>query len=351
MSRAPLIQVTSAGLFCARGEFYIDPWEPVPRAVITHAHADHARPGHGRYLTTTAGAQVLQARLGPEAAIDAVAYGAATKTNGVRLSLHPAGHVLGSAQVRVEADGEVWVISGDYKLEPDPTCTAFEPLPCHTFVTESTFGLPIYRWPAQAAVAAELNDWWRASRAAGRAAIVFAYAFGKSQRVLAALDDSIGPIYAHGAVQRVDAVVREAGVALPHTEYAGRADDKREWTGSLIIAPPSALSAPWIRKFGDAATAFVSGWMLIRGARRRRGVERGFVLSDHADWPGLLNAIRATAAERVLVTHGYIAPLVRWLNEQGIDAAPLATRFVGERDDADVDERADDAPNATEAAP
>ena len=329
-----LLQLTPGGLYCPAGDFYIDPWAGVQRAVITHAHADHARPGSGRYLTTRAGESVLRLRLGAEAAIEAVAYGEAVVQQGVRVSLHPAGHILGSAQVRVEFQGEVWVVSGDYKVAADPTCTPFEPIRCHTFVTESTFGLPIYRWPNQAEVLAEVNAWWRGNQEAGKASLLFGYALGKAQRLLAGLDPSIGPIFTHGAVAKVNAAYQAAGVRLPETVHVGSVGRKGRWHQALIVAPPSAHGSPWARKFGTASAGFASGWMQIRGTRRRRAVDRGFVLSDHADWPGLLGAIRATGAERVWVTHGYSAVLARWLREQGLDAQVVATRFEGERDDA-----------------
>lgn len=341
MTTPDLLQLTDHGLYCPEGDFYIDPWQGVERAVITHAHADHARPGSRHYLTARPGEQVLRLRLGPEPAVQAVEYGEPVTLNGVRVSLHPAGHILGSAQVRVEARGEVWVVSGDYKVEPDPTCAPFEPVRCHTYVTESTFGLPIYRWPAQAEVFAEVHAWWRANREAGRPSLLFAYALGKAQRLLAGLDPSAGPVYTHGAVEKLNDAYRAAGVSLPPTQHVGSARGG-DWATALVVAPPSAQGTPWTRRFGAASTGFVSGWMHIRGARRRRAVDRGFVLSDHADWPGLLGAVRATGAERVWVTHGYTAVLARWLREQGLDAHTVQTRFEGERDDA-----ADDVP-ATE---
>lgn len=332
-----LIATTANGLYCERGDFYIDPWRSVPRAVITHAHSDHARWGCGRYLTSHDGRHVLQARMGETAVIDSVAYGETIDHHGVKVSLHPAGHILGSAQIRVEYGGEVWVVSGDYKVAPDTTCKPFESVRCHTFVTECTFGLPIYSWRPELEIVTEVNAWWRKNKDEGRASIVFAYALGKAQRIIAGLDSSIGPINCHGAVEHVNNSYRATGVALPETQYAGRAGDKRDWAGSIIVAPPSAIASPWLRKFGASSTAFASGWMRIRGARRRRSVERGFVLSDHADWSGLTSAIRATGAERVLATHGRTTAMVRWLREQGIDAAPLSTEFVGESDDVEVD--------------
>lgn len=330
-----LVRETSAGLYCEVGDFYIDPWQAVPRAVITHAHGDHARWGSDKYLTTIDGRHVLRARMGTQANIETIDYGETISLNGVRVSLHPAGHVLGSAQIRVEHKGEVWVVSGDYKVAPDNTCRPLEVVRCHTFITESTFGLPIYRWPAQEVLQQSINDWWRAMRDEGRAAVIFGYAFGKAQRVLAGLDDTLGPIYCHGAVEKLNAAYRATGIELPTTAYAGRGEGTAAAAGALIVAPPSAAGTPWMRKFGDAATAFVSGWMLVRGARRRRSVDRGFVLSDHADWPGLCSTIRATGAERVFVTHGQIATMVRWLTEQGLEAWPLRTQFEGELDGRD----------------
>lgn len=346
-----LISLTANGLYCEVGDFYIDPWRPVPFAVITHAHADHARVGSSRYLTTTQGRHVLQTRMGPTARIETVDYGQTLSRNGVTISLHPAGHVLGSAQIRVEHRGEVWVVTGDYKVTPDQTCQPFEPVRCHTLISECTFGLPIYRWQPQEDVFAEINAWWRQNRDGGRVSLVCAYSLGKAQRVLAGVEAGIAPIYCHGAVERVNADYRETGVSLPKTEYAGRGTPQRDWQGALIVAPPSAVGTPWMRKFKNPATAFASGWMRIRGTRRRRAVDRGFVLSDHADWPGLLSAIKASEAERVLLTHGPTGPMVRWLQEAGYQAETLATEFQGERDDHDVEDTADHDPTDEETQP
>ena len=326
-----LLRTTDRGLFCEAGDFFIDPWLPVDRAVITHAHGDHARWGSASYLGSIEGERVMRTRLGPDARIRTVAFGEVVDVGGVRVSLHPAGHILGSAQVRVEHRGEVWVVSGDYKTEPDPTCTAFEPVRCHTFVTESTFGLPIYRWEPQDGVFAEIRAWWSANRDAGRASIIYGYALGKAQRLLAGLlGADIGPIFTHGAVERLNRDYRDGGVALPPTQYAGSQPRGFDYAGALIVAPPSAQSSPWLRRFGAASTAFASGWMRIRGLRRRRSVDRGFVLSDHVDWPALLEAIRATGASRVQVTHGFREPVVRWLGEHGVEAEAIASRWEGE---------------------
>jgi putative mRNA 3-end processing factor len=334
MAAPPLLQLTEDGLYCAQGDFHVDPWRPVARAVITHAHADHARWGSQRYLTSLEGQGVLRVRVGEQATIQAVAYGEPVDMQGVRVSLHPAGHILGSSQVRVEHGGRVWVVSGDYKVEPDATCTPFEPVRCHVFITESTFGLPIYRWDPQASVFADINAWWRANQEAGRASLLFGYALGKAQRLLSGLDPTIGPIFTHGAVEKLNCAYREGGIALPPTSYAGAAAKGTDWSRAMIVAPPSAHGTPWTRKFGPASTGLASGWMRIRGARRRQALDRGFVLSDHVDWPGLLGAIDATGAEEVWVTHGYSSVVARWLAEKGLHAVAVATRFEGERDDA-----------------
>ena len=338
-----LLELTPDGLYCAAGDFWVDPWRPVRRAVVTHAHADHAVAGCDGYLCSRQGGGVLRRRVGAEAAIETLEYGARLRCDGVRLSLHPAGHILGSAQVRIEHRGQVWVVSGDFKSEPDPTCTPFEPVRCHLFLTESTFGLPIYRWRPQARLFAEIDAWWRANREAGRASLLLGYSLGKAQRLLAGVDPAIGPIYVHGAVARLNEEYRAAGIRLPSATWVGEVADGHDWAGALIVAPPSALASPWARRFGDLSAGFASGWMRLRGPRRRRGVDRGFALSDHVDWPGLMAAIEATGAERVRVTHGYAGVVVRWLAERGIDAAAVPTRFEGELDDPG-DGDADDLP-------
>ncbi|WP_109477764.1 ligase-associated DNA damage response exonuclease [Paraburkholderia sp. C35] len=332
-----LIVARPEGLYCPPGDFHIDPWRPVERAVITHAHADHARFGHQRYLAAEPGALVLQSRL-PGIALQTLRYGERMAINGVDVSLHPAGHVLGSAQVRVEYRGEVWVASGDYKLDPDPTCTPFEPVRCDTFITESTFGLPIYRWDAPQTVFDGIDSWWRHNAATGRASVLFCYAFGKAQHILAGIDAGIGPIFCHGAVEPLNRAYRAAGVALPPVRLVSEipAKNKDAFKQALIIAPPSAQGSAWLRRFGDYSDAFASGWMRLRGTRRRRGVDRGFVLSDHADWPSLQTAIAATGAQRVIVTHGQVEPLVRWLREQGLEAGAFATEYGDDAIEADA---------------
>ncbi len=328
-----LITNTERGLYCATGDFYIDPWRPVDFAIITHAHSDHARAGSDNYLTAEPGKLALQERLGQDARIECVPFGQKIVRNGVTVSFHPAGHVLGSAQVRVERGGEVWVVSGDYKTESDGISGAFEPVRCHTFVTESTFALPIYRWRPQAEIFAEINDWWRENQAKERTSVLFAYSLGKSQRVLSGLDASIGPIFVHGAVRKFVEIYEKAGVKLPPVESPELERIKATRGKALVIAPGSTDNSPWLRKFGDVSTAFASGWMQVRGPRRRRSLDRGFVLSDHADWDGLLSSIEATGAERIWATHGYTEPLVRWLRESGKEATAIKTHFEREKED------------------
>lgn len=274
---------------------------------------------------------MLRTRLGTEALIELVDYRAPVHINGVSVTLIPAGHILGSAQVRLEHRGEVWVVSGDYKTEPDPTCTPFEVARCHTFVTESTFGLPIYTWRPQAETFAELLGWWRDNAAEGRASVVYGYALGKAQRILAGvLDTVIGPIYTHGAVERLTQDYRDSGVTLPPTTAVATMPKGTRFAGSLIVAPPSAAGSTWLRRFGDHSTAFASGWMRVRGARRRRALDRGFVLSDHVDWPSLMSTIDATGAECVWVTHGYREPVARYLEERGLRTRTIASQWEGE---------------------
>jgi putative mRNA 3-end processing factor len=330
------------GLYCPPGDFYIDPWRPVDRAVLTHAHADHARRGHGHYLAAAPSEGVLRSRLG-DITLQPLAYGEAVDHFGVRISLHPAGHVLGSAQVRLEHGGQVWVASGDFYVagaaddarEHNATCTPFEPVRCHCFITESTFGLPIYRWQPQREVFDHIDRWWRANADAGRASLLMAYSFGKAQRILTGVDPGIGPLIVHGAVEPLNRAYREQGVALPATQFVTDIADKASLKRALVIAPPSVQGSPWLKRFGDYSDAFASGWMQLRGARRRRSVDRGFVLSDHADWPGLQRAITATGAQRVIVTHGYEAVMVRWLAEQGLQAGAFATEYGDQDDEAE----------------
>ncbi len=327
-----LIQLTPEGLYCPAADAWIDPWRPVSRALITHGHADHARPGCGAYWTVQAGEGVLRQRLGAGISLTGVGYGEERRLGGARVSFHSAGHVLGSAQIRISAGGETWLISGDYKRDADPSCAPFEPVTADVLITEATFGLPIYRWRPGRQVAAEILTWWR--EAPQRPSLLFAYAFGKAQRLLAELA-ALGveqEVLLHGAVQTLMAPYRSAGVVLPPTRPLSELPRSESLAGRLVIAPPSAHRSPWMKRFVSPQTAFVSGWMAVRGARRRRGFERGFALSDHADWDGLLRTVVDSGARQVYVTHGNSDGLARYLREeQGLAAEPLGRAFEGQR--------------------
>ncbi len=325
-----VLTFTDRGIYCPAGDFYIDPWRPVPRALITHGHADHARTGMGAYLCTTIAAPVMRHRLG-DITVDTIPYAETRQIGGALVSFHPAGHVPGSAQIRVEVGGEVWVVSGDYKVVDDGLSDPFEPVACHAFITECTFGLPVFKWTAPDVLKAEINSWWRANAAAGRTSLLGAYSLGKAQRLMALLDPAIGPILTHGAIENTNAVLRGQGIALPDTIRVTPGRDRKAHIGAMVLAPPSALSGTWARQFGaDRSSAFASGWMALRGVRRRRGADRGFIVSDHADWEGLNTAIKATGAERIFVTHGYTSVFRRWLEDQGYDARIVATEYEGE---------------------
>ena len=322
-----LVENTPSGLYCREGDFYIDPILPAERAVITHAHGDHAKAGSRSYLTSREGAPLLKIRLGDQIRVQSLAYGDSLRLGGVRVSLHPAGHILGSCQVRIEHGGKVCVVSGDYKVEADATCEPMEPLRCQQFITESTFGLPIFHWPPQQQVIDDIHSWWRSNRECGRTSVLFAYALGKAQRVISGLDPSIGPILTHGAVEKINRCYRQAGVRLPVTRTVGSVEDKKAFRGAIVIAPPSADHPSWLRKFSEPSRAVASGWMQIRGNRRRRSLDRGFILSDHSDWDGLNRVITATGAETIGVTHGYAAEMVRWLVENGREAKLVSAAF------------------------
>ena len=334
-----MLTETPDGLFCAAGDFYIDPWRPVARALITHAHGDHARAGSAAYLCATPGAGLLQRRLGGDAVVEHLPYGRQSTIGHVRVSFHPAGHVLGSAQIRLEAtdggDG-VWVVAGDYKRAADPTCDPFEPVRCDTFVTESTFGLPIYRWDPAAAVIEDLLAWWRANEAERKTSVLFCYTIGKAQRILAELRRHTDrPVFVHGMMRSAIDAYREAGVDMLPEELATERPRGTSFAGELVLAPLAARGTPWMRRLGDMSDAFASGLMRVRGVRRQRAFDRGFVLSDHADWPALFETIGETGAPRVLATHGHAEPLARELTARGWQSGVIRTAWEGEAGDGD----------------
>jgi putative mRNA 3-end processing factor len=324
-----MLRPSPVGLICEAGGFHVDPTEAVPVAIVTHAHRDHLAPGSGRIICAAESAPLLRQRLGPEVTIEPRAFGESFRLGDVDVSLHPSGHVLGSAQVRLAraADaggGEIWVVSGDYKTDPDPTCAPFEVVPCDVFVTEATFALPIYRWTASDEVISDMRDWLDDNRREGRTSVLLAYALGKAQRLITHLAPHLDePMLAHGAVVSACEAYRAAGVPVPAVTYVDETMRGAQVQGRVVIAPPTVLGSPWMKRFPRASVAMVSGWMRVRGRRRWKGVDRGFVLSDHADWPGLLTTIAATGARRVLTTHGYADVLARYLREQRMDAEAL----------------------------
>jgi putative mRNA 3-end processing factor len=326
-----MLQETPAGLYCPAGGFFIDPWNPVERAVITHAHGDHARPGSTAYMCSGECAPLLARRFGPSTVIEPQPYGTAITLGATRVSFHPAGHIRGSAQIRIEGAEGVWVVTGDFKRAADPTCAPFEPVRCHTFVTESTFGLPIYRWDPTALVMGAIMAWWNENRERGLASVLFCYTIGKAQRLLAELATMTDrPVLVHGMHMPMIEAYRAAGVRMAHTSALVDRPRGTSCAGELVLAPLSARGTPWMRRLGDLSDGFASGLMRVRGVRRQRSYDRGFVLSDHADWAGLLDTISETGASRVLATHGHAEPLARFLKGRGLESGVIRTAWEGE---------------------
>jgi putative mRNA 3-end processing factor len=325
---APLLVFNENGIYCQQADVYLDPWRPVTNAIITHGHADHARFGHTNYITHHTNVPIIKHRLGISQATGKD-WNETFTVNGVKFSLHPAGHIVGSAQVRVEYKGEIWVFTGDYKTENDGLSTPYEVVKCHTLITECTFGLPAFNWLPQSEVFTDINNWWAENRAEGKTSVLFGYSLGKAQRLLKHLDTSIGTIYTHGAVENMTEVLRSV-VDLPPTTRVTRETKKESLHGNIVIAPPSTHGSVWLRKMSPFVTGVASGWMAFRGARARRAVDRGFVLSDHCDWYALLDSIKATGAERVISTHGYADIFSRYLRELGYDARTEHTQYEGE---------------------
>jgi len=339
MIKTPLLIFNANGIYCEAANVYIDPWRKVDHAIITHGHADHSRWGHKKYITHHTNVPIIKHRLGT-INVSGKDYGETFVINNVKFSLHPAGHIVGSSQVRVEYKGEVWVFTGDYKIEDDGLSVPFEPVQCHTFITECTFGLPAFRWTAQEEVFSTINSWWALNKEEGKTSVLFGYSLGKAQRLLKHLDTSIGRIFTHGAVENMTEVMRSI-VALPETTLITRDTTKEELRGNIVVAPPSAHGSAWIRKMVPFETASASGWMAFRGARRRRAVDKGFVLSDHCDWQGLLTAVKETGAEKIISTHGYTEIFSRYLRTLGYDARTEKTQYEGENNEMETNKESE----------
>ena len=340
-----LLQFTDRGIYCREGDFYIDPWKPVKRALITHAHGDHAYAGHEYYLAQRQSVPILKYRLGNDIRVQSVEYGEDITHNGVRISFHPAGHIIGSSQIRIESNGEVWVASGDYKTENDGITTPFELVKCHAFISESTFGLPIYQWKPQQKIFDQINRWWKKNQSENVSSVLICYALGKAQRILHGVDPSIGPIFAHGAIENINEIFRNAGENIPPAQRILANTKKQDLQQSLVLATNSVLNTAWLRKMAPYSIAYASGWMQVRGNKRRRAADVGFALSDHADWNGLNETIKATGAEKIFITHGYTFPFVKWLREEGWDAEEEKTEYVGEMVEESVEEGSENITN------
>lgn len=338
-----LLQFTDKGIYCAQAGVYLDPWKPVDRAIVSHGHSDHAYWGHKQYLSTTTAMPVIRHRLNLENNIQTLEYGEVLNINGVDFSFHPAGHIPGSAQIRAEYKGEVWVFSGDYKLQHDGISAPFEPVRCHVFITESTFGLPIYKWKPQHEVFEDINLWWKKNKDEGKTSVIAGYTLGKAQRILRNIDPAIGKIFTHGAVDSINQIMRAQGIQLPDAPRVTDQVNKEDIKGALIVCPPSAVGSLWMRRFLPYSLGVASGWMKLRGTRRRRGADRGFVLSDHVDWNDLNVAVRETGAQKIFVTHGYSETFAQWLTFNGMEAHEVKTKFEGE-----LGEMAETATTATE---
>ncbi len=326
-----LLEFNENGIYCTQGDFYIDPWRPVNDAVITHGHSDHAKWGHKKYLAHTLSREILYYRLG-EINLETMNYGESRMKNGVKITFYPAGHIPGSAQIRVEHKGEVWVVSGDYKTEDDGLCTPFEPVKCHSFISECTFGMPVYKWQPQLDIFKDINNWWLQNQSEGKTSVLAGYSLGKAQRILQNLDLTIGKVYTHGVIQNSNEALIRNGIQLNPTEHITPETSKEAIKGNMVICPPSAIGTPWMRKLNPYSFGYCSGWMAIRGAKRRRAADRGFVLSDHADWEGLISAIKATGCETAYLTHGYTASFSKYLQETGYDAREAKTLYGNEEE-------------------
>lgn len=324
-----LLKVTSKGIYCPQADVYIDPWKPVKKALITHGHSDHARYGSKSYLCHQHSINILKSRLGNQINVQGVAYGQKTRINTVDFTFYPAGHIIGSAQILADNGKERWVVSGDYNNSKDSLISEIQPVKCDYFISECTFGLPVFTWDDPQEIFDQIQNWWIKNQKQNKASVITAYSLGKAQRIIQNINHEIGPVYTHRAVENMNEAIRTSGIPLKPTALLDLTT-KQNISQSLIVIPPGAADAKWLKDIKQYELAFASGWMAIRGAKRRRGIETGFVLSDHSDWQGLNSVIKETGAQKVYVTHGYTDIFCKWLNSQGQEAAILETNYVGE---------------------
>lgn len=328
------IKFTKKGIYCIPGKFYLDPWYPVDYAIISHGHADHSRWGNKHYLCHQDSKNILLHRLGKDISIETLNYNQIKTINGVKVSFFPAGHIIGSVQIKLEYKGKIVVFSGDYKTNPDFITTPFEPVKCHEFITESTFGLPIYSWKTEAELQNQLQQWVVNNQKQNKTSVFFGYSLGKAQRIMS-LVDGVDEVYVHSAINNLNQAISKSGIVLPKSKLITSDFNKKDIQNKIVILPPALLGSKLLKKIPNAATAICSGWMQIRGNRRWKGVDAGFAVSDHADWNGLLSAVKATEAEKVYVTHGSQAVFSKYLNEIGIKSQEVITEY-GTEDNEDA---------------
>ncbi|UAB75069.1 ligase-associated DNA damage response exonuclease [Mesoflavibacter sp. SCSIO 43206] len=328
------IKFTKKGIYCIPGKFYLDPWYPVDYAIISHGHADHSRWGNKHYLCHQDSKNILLHRLGKDISIETLNYNQIKTINGVKVSFYPAGHIIGSVQIKLEYKGKVVVFSGDYKTNTDFITTPFEPVKCHEFITESTFGLPIYSWKTEVDLQSQLQQWIVNNQRQNKTSVFFGYSLGKAQRIMS-LVDGVDEVYVHSAINNLNQAISKSGIVLPKSKLITSDFNKKDIQNKIVILPPALLGSKLLKKIPNAATAICSGWMQIRGNRRWKGVDAGFAVSDHADWNGLLSAVKATEAEKVYVTHGSQAVFSKYLNEIGIESQEVVTEY-GTEDNEDA---------------
>lgn len=333
LAKYHLLQFTNKGIYCPAAKLYVDPNRKVKTALITHGHSDHARPGHSHYVCANSSVHILRHRLGSNISIQGVKFGESINCNGVKISFHPAGHILGSAQIRFEYKNQIWVVTGDYKIEDDGISECFEQLTCTHLITECTFGLPIYKWKKQEDIFNQINTWFAENKELGRPSVILAYSLGKAQRILAGLNSEIGPIYVHSSIAAMNKVYEKTGISLPKYKSIENKTKALELNAALTIIPHKALSSEVSSQLVDPSIAVASGWMATRNQRIKSICNRGFALSDHCDWDGINTVVKNSGAEFVFPTHGNTDVLSRWLNEKGIQSRPLN----GVRENGDFD--------------